>query len=182
MHYITELDFSILHAMAQYLHTPLGDAVMPLISRLANGGFIWLGVAVVLLFFKKYRRYVPYYLATLALCFLVGEGVMKHLVARPRPFRMESIALLIREPGGYSFPSGHSMASFGAAVFLCHMKKSVGIAFLVLAGIIAFSRLYLMVHFPSDVLAGSMLGVGIGLLVSGIDRHVLRKKGGNCDV
>ena len=177
MHYITELDFTILHGIAQHLHTPLGDAIMPLISRLANGGFIWFVVALALLFCKKYRRYVPYYLATMALCFLVGEGVIKHLVARPRPFRVESIALLIREPGGYSFPSGHSMTSFGAAVFLCHMKKSMGIAFLVLAGLIAFSRLYLMVHFPSDVLAGSMLGAGIGLLVSAIDRHMLRKKG-----
>lgn len=94
---------------------------------------------------------------------VVGNLILKNLVARSRPFSLNTtVNLLISAPTDYSFPSGHTMASFVAAMILYHTDKRLGIPALMLAFLIAFSRLYLYVHFPSDVIAGALIGAAIG--------------------
>ena len=105
--------------------------------------------------------------AALILGLIFGNGILKNLFQRVRPYDLEEALVqtpLIEKPSDWSFPSGHTLASFEAATVLMIRDKRFGIPALVLAFLIAFSRLYLYVHFPSDVLAGVLLGVLFGCL------------------
>lgn len=89
---------------------------------------------------------------------IVGLLILKPIIGRPRPFMVEAFDLLIKEPMGYSFPSGHTGSSFAAAFTIYYYNKKEGILALILAALIGFSRMYLSVHYPTDVLAGLILG------------------------
>ena len=117
-----------------------------------------------LLLTKKYRRYGALLLATLATGALIGNVALKHLVARSRPCWLEEIDLLIKTPRDYSFPSGHTLASVIGAMALARADRRFGYFAIPLAVLIAFSRLYLFVHFPSDVLFAALLGLTIGFV------------------
>ena len=105
-------------------------------------------------------------LISLAVGFIVGNVVLKNLIARQRPCWLDqTVALLIENPRDFSFPSGHSLASFEGAVSIFLYDKKWGGAAIVLAAFIAFSRLYLFVHFPTDVLAGTILGIFVAFFV-----------------
>lgn len=158
------LDWSILHGIQNVLACPFLDFLMPKITALGNGGAIWLLAAGGLLCTKKYRRQGLLLLGGLAVGVLVGNGLLKHLIARPRPCWLDSsVQLLIATPTDYSFPSGHTMISVIGATALTKINRRFGFAAIPLAALIAFSRLYLYVHFPSDVLAAAVLGLVIGL-------------------
>ena len=157
------LDWSILHGLRALTTCPLMDFWMPKITALGNSGIIWVLAAVALLCTKKYRRYGVMLLVGLAAALLLGNLALKNLFARPRPCWLdESVPLLIARPSDYSFPSGHTMAGAIGATILTAADRRFGWAAIPLAVFIAFSRLYLYVHFPSDVLGGAVLGVGIG--------------------
>jgi len=115
----------------------------------------------------------------LLLGLILGNGVLKNVVGRLRPYDLDPtlIPRLAAEhlPSDLSFPSGHTLASFEAATVLFLYHRKSGIAALFLAALIAFSRLYLLVHFPSDVLFGALLGVGIALVSVKI-MEALKKK------
>ena len=144
---------------------PFMDFIIPKITSLGNGGFIWILSAVILLFSKKYRKGGIAMLIALAVGAILGSFILKPLVARPRPFHaMGELPLLIKIPTDFSFPSGHTMSSFSAAFILNHINRKFGYFAIPLAILIAFSRLYLYVHFPSDVLAGLVLGILISYL------------------
>lgn len=139
------------------------DKVMPIITSLGNGGILWILIGVSLVIFNKTRKFGIIILISLVLSLLVGNLGIKPLVHRIRPFDVNtSVEILISKPKDFSFPSGHTMSSFAAAVALLYMDKKIGIASLILAAIIAFSRLYLFVHYPSDVLAGMVIGIILG--------------------
>ena len=115
---------------------------------------------------KKYRRQGVILLAGLAAGVLVGNVCLKNLIARPRPCWLDdSVKLLIPIPTDYSFPSGHTLSSVIGAAVLTKTNRRFGWAAIPLAAIIVFSRLYLFVHYPSNILAGAVLGVAIGLAV-----------------
>ena len=97
---------------------------------------------------------------------------MKHWIARPRPCWLESVSLLIANPTDYSFPSGHTLSSVIGAYVLTGANRTFGLAAIPLAILIGLSRLYLYVHFPSDVLASVVIGTIIGLVMVGISRRV----------
>ena len=128
---------------------------------------------------KKYRRQGVLLLAGLVVGVLVGNVCLKHLITRPRPCWLDSsVQLLIANPTDYSFPSGHALSSVIGATVLTKTNRCFGYAAIPLAALIAFSRLYLYVHFPSDVLAAAVLGVVIGELAFRygnrlLDRHKL---------
>lgn len=167
------LDWEILRLIQTALRSPLLDTLMPKITALGNSGAIWVLAAGGLLCTKKYRKQGVLLLAGLALGVLVGNVCLKHLVARPRPCWLDpSVPLLIAVPQDYSFPSGHTLSSVIGATILTGTDRRFGIAAIPLAVLIAFSRLYLYVHFPSDVLAGAILGLGIGLLMLAVGRKV----------
>jgi undecaprenyl-diphosphatase len=122
---------------------------------------------VILPFFKKYRRYGIFVLVAMLLCSLIGNEILKPIVARARPYHIDTaIELLVERPSSFSFPSGHTCSSAVGATVLTLANKKFGYAAIPVAALIAFSRLYVFVHFPTDVLAGAILGIGLGLVVS----------------
>ena len=158
------LDQTILHGIHAALTGPFLDFLMPKITAFGNGGAIWLLAAGCLLCTKKYRRQGVLLLGGLAVGVLVGNVALKNLIARPRPCWVESVPLLIASPTDYSFPSGHTLSSAIGATILTKTDRRFGYAAIPLAALIAFSRLYLYVHFPSDILGAVALGVAIGEL------------------
>lgn len=159
------MEFWILHGIQQ-LHTPVLDEIMKAVTFLGNHGWFWCSLAFLLLFVKKTRRTGVIMLLAMAMGSIAGLVILKPLVGRLRPCWLDSsVALLIENPRDFSFPSGHTMASFAAALPLFWEGRRekipfIGPAALVLAALIAFSRLYLFVHFPTDVLGGLALGAG----------------------
>ena len=153
----------ILNLIQDNLRCGFLDFLMPAISALGNGGAIWLAAAAVLLCFKKYRRCGVLLLLGLALGVLVGNVCLKNIIASPRPCWLDTtVQLLIQSPDDYSFPSGHTLSSTIAAAILTSEDRRFGYAAIPLAALIAFSRMYLYVHFPSDI-AGAIC---IGLLLA----------------
>lgn len=159
------IEFQILDFI-QELRTPFGDAVMPLITSLGNAGLLWIALTAVMLLIPKKRRTGGILLCALLLDLLLCNILIKPLVARVRPCDVNTgIQLLIAHPVDLSFPSGHTAASFASvtALYLAGEKRLWKIS-LVLAVLIAFSRLYLYVHYPTDVLGGALIGVLAGYL------------------
>jgi len=158
-------EFSFLYFL-QKLHNPLLDKVMVFITSLGNDGLLWIALAVIMLFFKKYRKCAISIGLSLILMELIGNVILKELIMRDRPCWIDpAVELLVKAPSSYSFPSGHTFAGFASAVtvFLNHKKE--GIAAIVLAALIAFSRMYIFVHFPTDILGGIVFGIGVAVLV-----------------
>lgn len=160
------LEFSFLFWI-QDLHTPLLDQVMVGLSFLGNAGWLWIVIGVGLFCIKKTRPCGAAVLLSLAVGFLIGNCLLKNMVARSRPcwIMNQEIMLLIPVPRDYSFPSGHTLAGIEASLSILFFYRKWGMAALILAGFIGFSRLYLFVHFPTDVLAGAVLGAGIAIFV-----------------
>ena len=167
MKFIQSVDDLMLMFIQNNMHNGFLDWIMPIFTSLGNLGLIWFVIAVILLFYKDYRKYGLMIIASLILCGLIGNVVLKNLVGRLRPCDVNtSIKLLIARPTDFSFPSGHTMSSFAPAVLLMFMNKKIGAVALVLASIIAFSRLYLYVHYPSDVIAGALIGSILALVLA----------------
>lgn len=142
------------------------DWLMPKITALGNTGIFWVLLGIVLVCMVRTRRMGLSMLVSIVIGVVIGNLVLKNLIARERPCWIDSqLLLLIENPKDYSFPSGHTLVSFEGAVSILLKNKKWGIAALALAILIAFSRLYLFVHFPTDVLAGAALGTVIAVLV-----------------
>lgn len=161
---ITQIDFYILNAI-QGIRCSFLDFIMPCITYLGSGGTIWIITSVILLFFRKTRKAGVAVIIALILGWILSTVLLKGVVARERPFNVEGAlldeaSLLIGAPSGrFSFPSGHAISSFSAAAVLIFYDRRIGLPALFLAALIAFSRLYLYVHFPSDILGGAVLSV-----------------------
>lgn len=163
MAWLQGLDSGLLFLIREHLATPLLDSILLFCTTLGNKGAIWLLLGVGLLFSKKHRKAGFAVLLALVFCFFVGNLGLKPLLARARPCWLYfDVPLLLPVPQDFSFPSGHTMASFAAACALLLLDRRLGIPALVLAAVIGFSRLYLFVHFPTDVLAGALLGLLFG--------------------
>ncbi len=150
------------------------DWIMKAFSIMGNAGFVWIVITLILIALKKYRRTGFMMAAGLILALLIGNIVMKNVIARPRPCWLDDgIRLLISKPSDYSFPSGHTLASFVSAFVLLGENKRLGVPALIVASVIAFSRMYLFVHFPTDILAGILLA---WLIVFGMNVFMKRYK------
>ncbi len=163
---MNEFELKILDFIQNTFKCGFLDWFMPIITRLGDSGIFWIVVAVVLLFFKKYRKTGAMMGVALILGLLVGNLTLKPLVGRIRPYDMPGVEvdILVERLSDMSFPSGHTLASFEGAVVLMLNDKRLGIPALVLAITIALSRLYLYVHYPTDVLAGVILGIAFAFL------------------
>lgn len=178
MSVITEFDFKILDLIHDKLSCGFLDLIMPKITFLGNAGLIWIIAAVIMLAVKKYRRNGGELAVSLIGCVVIGNLLLKNLVARSRPCWInDTVNMLIAVPTDYSFPSGHTMSSFAAAAVIMHTDKRLGIAAYILASLIAFSRLYLYVHFPTDIIAGAVIGTAIGLAVCAVSRKKALSEG-----
>ena len=156
-------EFAILDWIQANMRNPIMDLLMPAITALGNSGLIWLLLAGILLLTPKHRRAGAAVLAGLVLEIICCNMVLKPLVARVRPCDVNTaVQLLIARPDDFSFPSGHTGASFAAAAALFADRNRLWIPSLILALLIAFSRLYLYVHYPTDILAGAAIGMMAG--------------------
>lgn len=177
------MEFDILYAI-QSIHTPfLDDFILFLTKATGSYGQIWPIIAVLLLIFKKTRKCGICMLISYGLVYAVGQYGLKDLIARARPCHLdETVELLIARPGSYSCPSTHSAWAFAAATCLFWYFKKPGILALVVAAVIGFSRMYLFVHFPTDVLLGLAMGVILAVvtckLADTIERKARQKKAG----
>ena len=158
-------DLPVLDWIAETLWCPALDFLMPKITLLGDAGIFWMIIAAALLLFRKTRRTG----VGMLLALLMGL-LLKPLCQRPRPYDYQHdvfgrvIPLIIERQHDFSFPSGHTIASFEAAGVIVMNNKKWGAAALVLACLIAFSRMYLYVHYPSDILGGIVVGVICALL------------------
>ncbi|MDP4179658.1 MAG: phosphatase PAP2 family protein [Bacillota bacterium] len=175
--FIQNIDEKLLFFIQDHFHNGILDKVMPLVTDLGNWGFLWLTVSIILIISKKYRKIGLMAMASFLLSFLLSENVIKYIVQRPRPFVLfDQYKLLIPKPSNFSFPSSHSTEAFATAAILFKKSKVTGIVFLVIAALIAFSRLYLFVHFPSDVLGGIITGLICAFIVNYTAKHIYKNK------
>lgn len=159
---IQAFDWTVLHRLYETLSCGFLDFLMPKITALGNGGVIWIIAAAALIISKKYRKYGIVMLIGLLAGLITGNLCLKNLVARQRPCWVENIPLLISNPTDYSFPSGHTLSSVIGAYVLTSANRKFGFAAIPLAVLIVFSRLYLYVHFPTDIIASVIIGIIIG--------------------
>ena len=165
-------------SMLQKIRTPLLDIFMSNITKLGNAGIVWILLTIVLLLIPKTRKSGLILAAALIVDLILCNGILKPLIARIRPFDVNSaIQLIVAKPHDYSFPSGHTAASFTAvmALYLAGEKKMWKAA-LVLAVLIALSRLYLYVHYPTDIIGGVIFGSLSGYLGYKIVEWIQKKK------
>jgi len=166
MNIIRNFDNTLMESIRSHMRCKFLDFIMPFITKLGSAGMIWIVVALVFLNSEKYHSYGFMLITSLLVCLLLGNLTLKPLFERTRPCDMNTvIQLLIARPTDFSFPSGHTMSSFAAASVIFYANDNMGIAAFVLASLIAFSRLYLYVHYPSDILAGIIIGVLICAVV-----------------
>ena len=164
-----QLEFKLLDWLTSTFHSDFLDLAMPYVSSLGNGGAIWILIAAVLLIKKETRKTALSVILSLLFSVFVANIILKPWIARLRPYELNpSIKLLIPPPSGFSFPSGHTQSSFAAASVLRRNYKWLGAAAMGLAILIGFSRLYLSVHFITDVVGGAVIGYCLGLIANGI--------------
>lgn len=159
MSWIQQIDGNILLWVQEHLRGDFFTPFWKCITFLGNAGWFWIVLGLLLICFKKTRPVGITALISLAVCFIATNLVLKNIIARPRPFDdLSAVIPLIIKPVDYSFPSGHTCASFASAfVYYRRLPKKYGIAAIVLATMIAFSRIYLGVHYPADILGGILV-------------------------
>lgn len=175
--FINNLDKIILFFIHNNFHFPVLDKVMILATFAGDKGLIWILISILLLINKKTRVIGIMSLGALILSAFLGEGLLKHIVQRQRPYAdFTWVHLLIDKSTKYSFPSGHTSSSFAAAFILSKYLKRFSLVFWILAFLIAFSRLYLFMHYPIDVIGGIVLGLICGKTISCICEHIIKGK------
>ena len=163
---IQENDLRVLDWTYNHTRTRVGNVVMPILSISGNFGFIWFCITGALFFTKTSQRAAYSMFWSLFFSALLGNIILKNVIRRPRPFTVkEGYDTLIDHPTDYSFPSGHTASSFAAATSLCFFCPFYGLLAVILACGISFSRLYLCVHFLSDVIFSVAFGVIIAFAV-----------------
>ena len=169
-------EFAVLDWIQANLRSPIMDLLMTAITTLGNHGLVWLIPAGILLLTPKHRKAGVAVLAGLALEVVCCNLVLKPLVGRIRPCDVNpAVQLLVARPDDFSFPSGHTGASFAAVSALYFSRSRLWIPSLILAVLIAFSRLYLYVHYPTDILAGALLGIMTGWAGNLVSAYANRK-------
>ncbi len=161
------MELQFLLEIQRTLTSPAGDRIMIALSGIGDHGLIWIAVALALCASPRQRRAGIGILLALLLAHLLGNVFLKNLIARPRPYlAYPEIVLKIPPLNEYSFPSGHTITAFAAVFSLPRSLGALKRALAVLAVGIACSRLYLFMHYPTDILGGALLGMVIGYSVT----------------
>lgn len=173
-------DLPILDWIQANLKSDLLDTVMPIITLFGDGGVFWIAIAVLLLCIPKTRKIGLGMGFALLMGLVVCNITLKPLVGRIRPYDLQeqlgvTIPLLTDRMHDYSFPSGHTIASFEASVVLLKNNKWMGIPAVILAFLIAFSRLYLYVHYPTDVIFSVFAGILFAFLGDALANKVVTR-------
>lgn len=177
MKWLLDLDGQILLWIQEYIRVPFLTTFFTNYTHLGDHGIIWIVLGLLLLVPKKTRKAGVLVLASLLGSLLVNNIWLKNLVARTRPYEvLDELKLLIEAQRDYSFPSGHTGSSFAAAMAMyLTLPKKYGILALVGATLMGLSRLYVGVHYPTDVLAGMLTGILIAVAVNFLLEKLYRK-------
>lgn len=163
---INVFDDFVLYLIWKYMRNKYWDKLMPIITSTGDFGIIWIVIATILLFDQNDKFIGSSVMLTLIISTFIGEGIIKHIVRRTRPCNKENnIVLLVSRPISYSFPSGHTLSSFAVAGVLSMYFANYLIVFMAIAFLIALSRIYLYVHYPTDVIAGMLIGIMCAKLI-----------------
>lgn len=177
MNVISNMDYQILLWIQTYLRTDAMTFFWKLMTMLGNGGLIWLCLDAFLLSRKETRKTGFLGIIAIGIAALLANFVLKGIFSRPRPFVTYSQLHALVSVSGTSFPSAHTMSSFANAYVIYRREgKKYGIPSYILAGLIAFSRMYLGVHYLSDVLGGLVLGIATGILTCYFMKQMDEKK------
>lgn len=176
--WIVDMEKNILLWIQDYVRNVFLNPVMKFITSLGNAGFIWIVIAVILCVIVRYRKTGVTCIAALLWSLFINNLFLKHFIARSRPFDVISgLEPLIARPTDFSFPSGHTACSFAVGFLLLRkLPKKYGIPAFVLAVLISLSRLYVGVHYPSDVIAGAVSGICISYLAEATINLAERKR------
>ncbi len=166
--WLARLDKHIFDLFTRKNGSPFIENIMVLATRLGDGGIIWAFFTLICLLSDSYRRFGLVCMASGFTCSFIANILIKKIVSRTRPFLhyWPQITLRISRPPDSSFPSGHTAVSFAAAGILAQINLPFAVLAYTFAGLISFSRLYLLVHYPSDILGGAILGILCGLAFS----------------
>ena len=171
---MTKLDFKILKKIQKNLCSPVLDKVMIGATNIGTAGAVWIGIGGLMMLSKKYRRCGFTLAAAVSFDVVANIILVKNIFHRARPCDIDhTVPLKIRRPFGASFPSGHTLTSVTAATVLTLNNRAFGLGAIPLAGLISFSRMYLFVHYPSDIAAATALGVGIGSAAYALEAKAL---------
>lgn len=171
-------EFFILNYIQKNFRSPVLDLIMPFISFLGKAGIIWICIAVICLCIKKERKLGIMLAADMIFNLVAAVIIIKIIVARERPCVLdETTQLITKLPFDYSFPSGHTLFAFGAATIIFRYHKKLGLLAFAFAMLMGFSRLYLFVHFPTDVLFGAIFGVLFAITVCMLEKTIRSGKG-----
>lgn len=164
---LLQLDGAILLWIQEHVRQDFLSPVVKFITHLGDAGWCWILLAVILLIVKKTRKIGVVTAVSLLSSYVVNNLILKNLVARVRPYEaVDGLQRIIEAQSDFSFPSGHSASSFAAAVVIFMLcPRKYGVPALVLAFLIALSRLYVGVHYPTDVLTGVISGTVIAVIV-----------------
>ncbi len=158
--FLQQIDDRILFFIQQSMKCPALDRFMLFITSLGDKALFWIAIGFLFLFIKRYRKCGFTLLCTVWFSSWLGDEILKPLIGRVRPCnRFPDISLLLHAPHSPSFPSGHTMVAFACATILYYFDRRLGSLGFILASLIAFSRLYLFVHYPTDILGGIFYGV-----------------------
>ena len=168
--FLVHLEGPVLLWIQENLRNDVLTPIMTFITHLGDGGFVWIVLTIACLIYAGTRRTGILMTFSLLLNTLANNLLLKNLLARTRPYEIvPGLQRIIEAQGDFSFPSGHTGCSFAAAVGFCVMcPRKFGIPAMVLAVLIALSRLYVGVHFPTDVIGGALIGTAAALFVCGI--------------
>ena len=183
MEALNQFEIGILDFIRNTFSCKFLDYFFVAITSLSDKGIFWIILAVILLCFKKTRKTGITLAVVLLLGEIFGNQILKRVFARPRPYTVNpDITLIIDKLSSFSFPSGHSRCAVECAIAIYWNNKKWGIAAIVVAVLTCLSRMYLYVHYPTDVLAGAVLGIIDGLLaifiVKKISEYINNRKSG----
>lgn len=154
-------------------HTKKLNKIMVIITTSGNNGYIWFALSIPLLMMNRFRIVGYTVILAMLISGLAGEITIKHIVGRVRPCNRDfDQELLIKHPAHYSFPSGHTSSSFAVTAVMFFMMPALFIPVLVYACLMGFSRMYVLVHYPTDVIAGVFLGIICGTVAVSVSPYI----------
>ncbi|WP_294375645.1 phosphatase PAP2 family protein [uncultured Clostridium sp.] len=162
--FIEKYDIKIAKYINSHYQNKILDKLMKFFTYLGNFGLLWIGISIIFILRNESRKTGFMLISSLLVTTIMGEGLIKHIVKRKRPFVKLNMCdkLIIGTPSTYSFPSGHTASSFAASAVFFAINSEISILIVIIATLIALSRIYLKVHYVSDVIGGAIIGFLLG--------------------
>lgn len=177
---VQHLDTAILFYFQNHIRCDVLNIVMIFFSSMGTNGYIWLAAAAAMLLTKKYRFAGVALLVCFTLAWFVNDGVVKHLVQRQRPYlTLQELEVLVPRRNDFSFTSGHTSTAFAAAYAITRANGRRWAWVYAISAMIAVSRIYVGMHYPTDVLGGMLVGTltaAVAYLLLSHFIHPLREK------